>query len=417
MNHIIKNAILLAENHSFNKQKVNIHIVNGIIEKISKAPIEAEGATVIERENLHISAGWIDSSVSFGEPGFEDRETIANGLEVAAKSGFAYVAVNPNNQPVTDNITAVKYLISQAVDTATTLLPIGALTKGEKGEDLAEMYDMQNYGAVAFGDYKKSVDNANLLKIALQYAQDFDAIVQTFCNDKTIKGKGVVHEGIVSTQLGLKGIPPLAEEIIVERNLSLLAYTGGKLYIPTISTAKTVELIRKAKQQGLKVSCSVAVHNLVLTDQTLNGFDTRYKVFPPLRDEEHQQALLQGVIDGTIDCITSDHYPLDIEQKKMEFDLAKSGTIGLETAFGALLTVLPLEKVIEKLTAAKHIFKIEETPIEEGKKACITMFNPEGKTIFTKENILSKSKNSAFLGQELKGKVYGIINNGKIVCN
>lgn len=417
MNHIIKNATLIAKNHPLHNQKINIHIVNGVIEKISKDAIDVKDATVIEKENLHISEGWMDSSVSFGEPGFEDRETIANGLTVAAKSGFSHVAVNPNNQPVTDNITAVKYLISEGRDNATTLLPIGALTKEEKGLDLAEMYDMQNFGAVAFGDYKKSIENANLLKIALQYAQDFDATVQTFCNDATIKGKGVVHEGIVSTRLGLKGIPSLAEEVMVERNLSLLAYTGGKLHIPTISSAKSVELIREAKQQGLNVTCSVVVHNLVLTDEVLDGFDTRFKVFPPLRDENHRKALIAGVIDGTIDCITSDHYPLDIEHKKMEFDLAKNGTIGLESAFGALNTVLPLEVIVEKLTAAKRIFKVEKTEIEEGKPACFTLFNPEGISTFDKENILSKSKNSAFIGQELQGSVYGIINNGKIVCN
>lgn len=417
MNYIIQNATLVDPKSSFHNQKVNIVIENGIIKTITKDSIAKENYIIIERENLHISPSWMDSSVSFGEPGFEDRETIENGLKVAATSGFAYVAVNPNNQPVTDNITAVKYLIGQAKDSATTLLPLGAFTKNEEGKDLSEMFDMQNYGAIAFGDYKKSIDNANLLKIGLQYVQDFDGTVITFCNDATIKGKGVVHEGIVSTKLGLKGIPALAEEIVIARNLFLLEYTGGKLHIPTISTLESVELIRKAKAKGLHVTCSVAVHNLVLTDEVLVDFDTRYKVYPPLRDNKHREALVTGVLDGTIDCITSDHYPLDIEHKKMEFDLAKNGTIGLESAFGALGTILPLEVIIDKLTSAKKIFKIEELAISEESKASFTLFDPSVEHTFEKQNIHSKSKNSAFLGQKMKGKVYGIFNNGKLELN
>ena len=225
----------------------------------------------------------------------------------------------------------------------------------------------------------------------------------------------MANEGIVSTRLGLKGIPNLAEELQIARNLFLLEYTGGKLHIPTISTAKSVELIKEAKAKGLQVSCSVAVHHLVLTDEKLEGFDTRYKVTPPLRTEADRQALLEGVKDGTIDMITSDHNPIDIEHKKMEFDMAKNGTIGLESAFGALMTALPLETVIEKLTAGKSIFEIESPIIAEGSKANISLFNPEGKSIFTKSSILSKSKNSAFLGTEIKGKVYGIVNQGKLI--
>jgi dihydroorotase len=207
----------------------------------------------------------------------------------------------------------------------------------------------------------------------------------------------------------------LAEELQITRNLFLLEYTGGKLHIPTISTAKSVQLIKEAKARGLNVTCSVAVHHLVLNDTTLEDFDTRYKVSPPLRTEIDRKALIAGILDNTIDMITSDHNPIDIEHKKMEFDFAKDGTIGLESAFGALLTVLPLDKVIEKLTAGKNLFGIEKQSVNEGQKANITLFNPEGKSIFTKENILSKSKNSAFLGKEIKGKVYGIYNQGKLV--
>lgn len=417
MNYIIKNATLVDSQSEYNNKKVNIVIENGIIKNITTDAVDAQDHEFIEKENLFVSSGWMDSSVSFGEPGFEDRETIENGLNVAARNGFTHVVINPNNQPVTDNITAVKYLLLQSQGAATTLLPIGAFTKQEEGKDLAEMYDMQNAGAIAFGDYKKSLDNANLLKIGLQYAQDFDATVITYCLDATIKGKGVVHEGIEATKLGLKGIPALAEEVVLARNLFLLEYTGGKLHIPTISSKDSVRLIREAKTKGLNVTCSVAVHNLVFTDVTLNEFDTRFKVLPPLRDESHRLALIEGVLDGTIDCITSDHYPLDIEHKKMEFDAAKNGTIGLETAFGALSTVLPYEVIVEKLTAAKKIFNVATATIQKGEAASLTFFTTEGTTVFTKEMIQSKSKNSAFLGFELKGKVLGTFNNGKLTLN
>jgi dihydroorotase len=297
------------------------------------------------------------------------------------------------------------------------LFPIGALTKGSEGKDMAELYDMKNAGAIAFGDYNRSLSNANLLKIALQYTQDFDGLVIGFAQDEKIKGNGVANEGIVSTRLGLKGIPNLAEEIEVARNLFLLEYTGGKLHIPTISTAKSVTLIQEAKAKGLQVSCSVAVHHLVLNDEKLEGFDTRYKVTPPLRSEADRLALIEGVKNGIIDTITSDHNPIDIEHKKMDFDTAKNGTIGLESAFGALLTVLPVETVVEKLTSGRALFGLKIPSIIEGTSANLSLFNPDGKNIFTTDKILSKSKNSAFIGNETKGIVYGILNQNQLILN
>lgn len=412
---IIRSAKIIDPKSTFHNQKADLLIEDGFIKKIGTSLANAENAEEVQLENLHISQGWFDSSVSLGEPGFEDRETIANGLDVAAKSGFTAVALQPNSCPIIDNQSQVNFVKNSANNKATQLFPIGALTKGSEGKDMAELYDMKNVGAVAFGDYTKSLDNANLLKIALQYVQNFDGLVIAFAQDEKIKGNGLVNEGVVSTQLGLKGIPNLAEELQVTRNLFLLEYTGGKLHIPTISTAKSVQLIKEAKTKGLNVSCSVAVHHLVMTDEKLEGFDTRYKVTPPLRTDEDRKALIQGILDDTIDMITTDHNPIDIEHKKMEFDMAKNGTIGLESAFGALMTVLPLEKIIEKLTSGKATFGIENHPIQEGEKANISLFNPEGKSIFTKTSILSKSKNSAFLGIETKGKAYGIINQGQLI--
>lgn len=411
---IIKSAKIIDSKSPFHNQTVDLLIADGLIEKIGVS-LPNDDAEVVRFDDLHVSQGWFDSSVSLGEPGYEDRETIANGLTVAAKSGFTAIGLQPNSFPIIDNQSQVNFVKNKANGFATEIFPIGALTKASEGKDMAELFDMKKAGAIAFGDYNKSIDNANILKIALQYVQDFDGLVIAYSQDPNIKGNGAANEGIVSTRLGLKGIPNLAEELQVSRNLFLLEYTGGKLHIPTISTAKSVELIREAKAKGLHVTCSASVHHLVLTDEKLDGFDTRFKVTPPLRTEVDRQALLNGIADGTIDIITSDHNPIDIEFKKMEFDTAKNGTIGLESAFGALLTVLPIETIVAKLTAARTVFGLENTIIEEGAKANLTLFSTEGKSTFTKENILSKSKNSAFLGTEIKGSVYGILNQNQLV--
>jgi dihydroorotase len=416
MNLIFKNAVIIDANSPHNNQAVDIIVEGGIIKNIG-TNLEADGYEIVELDNLHISNGWFDSSVSLGEPGYEDRETLANGLSAAAKSGFTDVALQPTGSPIADKQADIAFLVNKSLHTATAVHPIGALTKNSEGKDIAELYDMKNSGAVAFGDYNKSLSDAALLKIALQYVQDFDGLVIAYAQDDKIKGKGVVHEGEVSTKLGLKGIPTLAEELQIVRNLYLLEYTGGKLHIPTISTAKSVQLIKEAKAKGLNITCSVAVHHLIFTDEVLTDFDSRFKVAPPLRPDTERQALIEGVLDGTIDMITSDHNPIDIENKKLEFDIAKDGTIGFESAFGALQTVLPLEVIIEKFIAGKAIFGLNETSIKEGAVASFTLFNPEEEWVFTKRDILSKSKNSAFLGGEMKGRAYGIYNRGKLVLN
>lgn len=417
MNLLLRKAKIIDVNSIFHNKVVDVEINNGIFSAIGEHLPLKKDFKEINLDHLQISNGWFDSSVSLGEPGFEDRETIQNGLNVAAKSGFTKIALQPNTFPIIDNQSQINFVKSKAKEFATEIYPIGALTKNSEGKDLAELFDMKNAGAVAFGDYNKNMNNPNLLKIALQYVQDFDGLVIAFSQESNIKGNGVVNEGIVSTRLGLKGIPALAEELQIAQNLFVLEYTGGKLHIPTISTAKSAQLIRDAKAKGLKVTCSVSVHHLVLTDEKLETFDTRYKVSPPLRTNEDRLELIKAVKDGTIDLITSDHNPIDIEHKKMEFDLAKNGTIGLESAFGALLTVLPIEIIIDKLTSANKLFLQKQEVIEIDSTANITLFTTEGNSIFTAENILSKSKNSAFLGMEMKGKVYGIYNNQKLVLS
>ena len=257
-----------------------------------------------------------------------------------------------------------------------------------------------------------------MLKIALQYAQNFDALVFSFPQDNSIAGDGLVNEHINSTKLGLKGIPALAEELQIARNLFLLEYTGGKLHIPTISTAKSVELIKAAKVKGLQVTCSVSVHHLVLTDDELHGFDSNFKTTPPLRTKEDVKALQKAVKSGVIDIITSDHNPMDIEHKKVEFSEAKNGVIGLESAFGALNSILDLTDFIPLLTSKpRSIFGLEKVSIKEGAKANVSLFNPAGKVVFTAKNILSASKNSPFIDKNLEGKVYGIFANNQLILS
>ncbi|WP_108867235.1 dihydroorotase [Aquimarina aquimarini] len=415
MNLLLKAATVIDPESPFHNKTVDILIKDGVISNIDTSIQSAADQKEILLNNLHVSQGWFDSSVSFGEPGYEERETIIHGLQVAAKSGFTTIAVQPNTLPIVDTSTSIAFLKGKSLDNAVSLHPIGSLTIQSKGVDMAELFDMKQAGAIAFGDYKKAIKNPNLLKIALLYAQNFDGLVISFPQENEIAGKGIVNEEEQSTLLGLKGIPALAEELQIARDLFLLEYTKGKLHIPTITTSKSVDLIRKAKEKGLQISCSTTAHHLTLTDKELITFDTNYKVLPPLRTQKDINALLEGITDGTIDMVTADHQPIDVEHKKVEFDNASYGTIGLESAFGVLNNTLGLEKTIDVLTKGKSVFGIENKSITVGAIADITLFTPKGDTTFEKEHILSTSKNSAFVGKTILGNTYGIISNGKIV--
>jgi dihydroorotase len=417
MNVLIKSATIVDTQSDFHNQTLDILIEKGTISQIDKNLKNPKNYKEISFDNLHISQGWFDSSVSFGEPGYEERETIENGLKTAALSGFTSVAVNSNTNPVVDSYADISFLKSKSKGNAVTLYPIGALTKESKGEDLAELFDMTNAGAIAFYDYQKPISNPNLMKVALQYASNFGGLVFSFPQESKISGLGVMNENVTSTSLGLKGNPTLAEELQIVRDLFLLDYTGGKIHIPTISTAKSVDLIRDAKKQKFDVSCSVAVHNLALTDNELISFNTNFKVAPPLRTQADCDALIQGLKDGTIDMVTSDHNPMDIEHKKVEFDHAKYGTIGLESVFGALNTLFTIKKTVDLLTKGKERFSLESNSISIGNKADLSLFNPNGDYTFTKEHIESSSKNAIFEGHLLKGKVYGIIANNQMKLN
>ncbi len=415
MNTLLKAATIVdVKNSNLHLKKRDILIKNGVIDTIAPT-IDAPAKTqVITNKNLHVSIGWFDSSVCFGEPGFEERETVVNGLRTAAKSGYTDLVLNPCAHPVPDTSSHIVFLKNAAKNETTCLHPMGTLTMNAAGKDLAELYDMMNAGAVGFYDYKHAIANANLLKIALQYAQNFDALVCSFPIDVQIAGKGVVNEGEVSTKMGLKGIPALSEEIQIARDLSILAYTGGKLHIPTISTAQSVKLIADAKKKGLDVSCSVAIHNLYFTDAHLEEYDTNFKVMPPLRTKKDTKALQKALLQGVIDFVTTDHTPMNIEEKRVEFDNAAYGSIGLESAFGILNGLFDVEKAVEILTRGRERYKIATPSIKEGEKACLTLFDPTLNYIFDEKSILSTSKNSMFVQQKMKGKALGVIANRQI---
>ncbi|MEM9144012.1 MAG: dihydroorotase [Bacteroidota bacterium] len=413
MNLLLKSAVIVDPGNTvLHGKKRDILLERGRIQKIAAKITPSKKAKEVRLPNLHVSPGWFDGSVSFGEPGFEERETLGNGLQTAAKSGFTDVVLNTDTYPVPDGSPDMVFLKNRAQGKATNLHPLGCLSAGGKGKDLAELYDMNNSGAVGYYDYKAPISNANLLKIALQYCQSFKGLVHSFPVDSSISGKGVVNEGPVSTRLGLKGIPALAEEIQIARDIFILEYAGGKLHIPTLSTARSVELVAGAKKKGLDISCSVAVHNLWFSDGALEDFDSIYKTAPPLRSKTDIQALIKGVNEGTIDFVVSDHRPLNVELKKVEFDNAAYGTVGLESAFGALNRIFGAEMTVDILTRGKSRYTVEKYPIEEGAMAQLTLFDPDLEYVFERKHINSSSQNSIFLGEKLKGKAYGVVNNG-----
>ena len=418
---LIKKACILDANSKHHKQTKDLLIENGIIIKIADS-IDANDVETYEADNLHISQGWTDLNARFGEPGHEYKEDLKSGLTAAAQGGFTHVALMPSTKPCIQSKSDVSFLINQTLHNVVDIHPIGALTENRKGEQITEMYDMHQSGAVAFSDDKRSISNANLMVIAMLYAKNFDGLVMSFSSEEKISKKGQMNEGITSTKLGLKGIPALAEELQLARDLQLCEYAGAKLHLSTISTAESVKLIRDAKAKGLNVTADTSSYHLLLNDTELESFNSNLKVNPPLRSSKDIKALKAALKDGTIDAICSDHYPQNIENKKCEFDLASFGMINLETSFAAANTALKetlsTEELITKLTSTpKAILGLNTEPIEEGTLADLTLFDPELKWTYQKKDIVSKSKNSGLTGKKFTGKALAIINNGQItVC-
>lgn len=404
----------------FHLQRQNILIENGMITSIGGDDHKAD--QTIEMEGLCVSAGWVDLYAQVGEPGLEHKEDIESLAAAAAAGGFTDVLCMPNVQPIVQSKGAINFIKAKSAGLPVNLLPAGAVTVDTQGKELTEMIDLQRAGAVAFSDGAKPVQGAEVIVKALQYLQPFDGVLMNRPEHTRLTEYGQMHEGIVSTQLGMKGIPALAEEVMVTRDLQLLAYTGGRLHLSLVSTAAAVEAIRQAKAKGLQVTCDVASYQVAYTDDTIAPFDTNYKVSPPFRGEADRAAILQGLADGTIDAIVSGHQPQDTESKKLEFDLAEFGIINLETAFAVANTSmrdsLPVELLIDRLTTTpRQILRLPACGIAEGERACLTLFHPDLTWTPTPESTRSKSRNSPFLGRELTGKVIGLVNKGHLVLN
>ncbi|MAU58564.1 MAG: dihydroorotase [Flavobacteriaceae bacterium] len=416
MNLILKNAIIVDSKSKYHFQNKDILIQSGIIKKIDDN-IKVKDEKIISFKNLHISNGWFDSSVSFGEPGYEERETLENGLKTSSKSGFTDIILNPNTNPVIDSHSSVSHIYKKTNDSATKVHVLGALTKKSMGNNMAELYDMHLAGAVAFGDYKKSLNDSNLMRISLDYVQNFNGLILSYPSDINLSKEGLMHEGSVSLNLGIKGIPEIAETSVLSRDLEILEYTNGRIHFPFISCEKSLNMIRKAKKNGLKVTCGVSIAHLIFTDDSLFSYNPNFKLQPPLRSKTDREALRKGLLDGSIDLVSSMHEPVNIEYKKVEFSKAIDGSISLESFFGMLNSIFTLEKTVSFLTKGKDLFNIEKSMIEIGKKASITMFCPNTTYEFKEKHILSKSKNCAFIKSSLKGKVFGIINGENTVLN
>ncbi|MGV3560556.1 dihydroorotase [Larkinella arboricola] len=421
---LIRAARIVDAQSPFNGQVRDVLIENGLIRQISESiTVEESDAAlkVIEQDGLCISPGWVDLRVSAKDPGYEHKEDLTTVCKAAARGGFTDIAILPNTKPVLDSKDTLGYIRQATQGHPVNVHPIAAITKKTEGTDFTDMIDLHHAGAVAFSDGEKPLLNADLLLKTLQYLQPFNGLLMNRPEEQNLTHFGQMNEGLSSTLLGLKGMPAMAEEMMIERDLRLLEYahsqsanpaSGTVLHFSTISTARAVDLIRQAKQQGLPVSCDVAAHQLAFEDTALMGFDTNLKVNPPFRGSADREALKQGLADGTIDAIVSDHNPQDDESKNIEFDHAEFGIIGLETAFSVVRTHfadLPLEQLVDKLThAPRRILRLPALTLDENQLATLTVFHPEME--WTYEQTASRSKNSPFFGKTLRGKALWIIN-------
>ncbi len=417
---LLKKVLVKDATSSKNDKVFDLLINNGIINMVDNN-ISADADIVVEEEGMICSVGWLDVFSNFCSPGFEHRETLESGAAAAVAGGFTQVFVLPNTNPIISSQSQVNYIVEKSKELPINIQPLGAISKKAEGVELAEMYEMNNAGAVAFTDGINAVQSASLFLKALQYVKSFDGIVIQMPIDAGFSKLGLMNEGIVSTQLGLPGIPAFAETLMVKRDIELLKYTQSKLHITGVSTIESVTLIDDAKKQGLCITCSVTPHHLLFCDEDLVEYDTNLKTNPPLRNRLEMMSLRQAVLDGKIDCIASHHLPHHIDDKVCEFEYAKNGMISLQTVFTSINTILPelsTEKLVDLLSNnARRIFNLSTPKIEVGAVAELTLFSREGISTLTKENNKSKSINSPLFNKQLKGKVIGVITKGRLLLN
>lgn len=421
MDLLLKGITIINHQSSFHNQCVDLHIKDGYIHKIGPG-ITIDGVQVLEQSGLYCSLGWFDMAAHMGDPGFEHKESQESFRRAAAFGGFTEVAVFPNLSPITQTRSAIVSIKNSGEGPGLTIHPIGAVTENCEGKDLAELLDMHRAGAVAFSDGVQTIQPANTILKALEYLNLVGGLLINRPENHSMALGGQMHEGPASTRLGMKGIPSVAEEMQVVRDLQLLEHVSGRMHFSQISTAKSVEAIRKAKRKGLNISCDVASFQCAYIDESIEPFDTNYKVAPPFRSEQDRLAILEGLADGTIDVLVSAHLPLEVEAKELEFDFALPGIINSQTAFSVanqtMREALSVEKLVHKFTVApREVLKLPVPQMAEGCMANLTLFHPDKNWEFNERNNASLSNNSPFLGQILKGSVFGTIHQNVLTLN
>jgi dihydroorotase len=411
---LIEGAEIVDAESPHNGKEKNVLIHNGKIASIGDK--NASSDKVIHARGMKLTPGWFDLGTFAGDPGLEYQEDLDSVTEAAAAGGFTGIALLPNTVPALQTKNEISYITRHNGTRLVTLYPLAAVTRDCKGEELTEMIDLRHAGAIAFTDGLKPLWHTDILLKALQYLQKFDGLLIDLPQDIWLNTFGQMHEGVQSTMLGLKGLPRVAEEVAVSRNLQILGYAGGRLHLARLSTARSVDLIRAAKKK-LRISCDITSYQALLDDRSVSGFDTNYKVMPPLREKPDQEALIKGLKDGAIDVICSGHLPQDEESKKTEFDQAAFGMINLQT-FAANITALTrwvdLSVLVEKIAVnPRRLLNLEVPVIREGEPAEVTLLDPAAEWTLDESTSKSKSKNSPWWGQKIKGRVAAVFNNNK----
>ena len=415
---LIRKAHIIDPSSPFHHSVQDIFIKNNAITEIGTG-LTISADQVIDVDGLHVSPGWVDVFAHFNDPGYEFKETLDSGAQAAAAGGFTHVFVIPNTRPVVDSKSQVEYIKRKSAFLPVNIHPIGAITKNADGKDLAEMYDMQASGAIAFSDGVHSIQSSGLLLKALQYVKAFNGVVMQIPDDTTVGTYGLMNEGVVSTRLGLPGKPAMSEELMVARDLKLARYAESRIHFTAISSAKSLEYVQRSKQGGIEVTASVTPFHLYFIDEDLVGYDTNLKVLPPLRTGKDRQALREAVQQDVIDCIATHHQPHEWDSKTCEFENARFGMIGLETCFGLMRSIgISAEKYVQiAATNPRRIFGLPPATIRQGEPSDLTLFLPDETFILEERHIRSKSKNTPFIGKQLTGRVIGIINRDKLFLN
>lgn len=412
---LLRSVTVLYPRSEFYKKIIDVLITDGRIAGLGEN-INAKDAKEIHMSGQYLAPGFVDLNANFGEPGQETKEDIETGSRAAASGGFTGVALMPNTVPPIHSKAEISFIVNRSRGNMVNIYPLGALSKNREGKDLAELYDMSLSGAVAFTDGNRPVADSGLMSRALLYTKGFKGLIFSNPEDSAIAGKGKMNEGVISTLLGMKGIPALAEEMVISRDLYLAEYNDAPIHFSAISTLGSVDLIRAAKKKNIQVTCDVAAHNLVFDEEELSGFNSNYKVKPPLRTKEDIRALINGLKDGTVDAIVSQHTPHEIEFKNVEFEIASYGIIGLQTVLPlALKAKLSPEVIVEKLCVSpRRILSIPLPDLKMDAPAEFIVFNKDTEWEFNAANNFSKSSNSPLMNQKLKGRVTFICNNNQV---